>query len=143
MTEAIKSHKIQPPLVNFFNPFRRRIIQEVGGPSLTKQEFKDDCDINRIMDKYIRTGAIDHFSKYSPMYGEFSPCDYQESLNLVNRANKMFAELPASIRQLTETPDGFLSFVQDPKNKDKMAELGLIKQPNLVAPPPSGGASAT
>lgn len=126
------------PLYNFFNPRRRRVISDTTGPSLTRQEFKDDCDINRIMAQFQRTGALAHFSKYAPMYGEFTACDYQEAQNLLKRARDMFDALPSTIRKEVATPEGFLDFVQNPANADKMAELGLTRRsvsaPGAAAP---------
>lgn len=135
-TETIPTHSFRPS-----NP--RRVIQPLGGPSMTKQEFKEQCDINHIMAKYQLTGAIDHFAKWAPQYGDFSPCDYQEARELVTRAQQMFAELPSSIRNLTETPEGFLAFVQNPANAAKLKELGLVKDETPVPPPPSGAVKAS
>lgn len=114
-----------------------RLYQNIGAaPSATKQEFLQDSDINNIMRKYQRTGALTHFAKFSPMYGDFSPCDLQEAQNLVNKAAQMFAELPSSIRNLTQSPAGFLEFIQDPKNASQLEALGLIKSPPPIIPAP-------
>lgn len=104
--------------------------------SKTKQEFKDDCDINRILAKYQRTGALSHFAKYAPQYGEFNALDLQSAQNLLINARKMFDELPSNVRAIVSTPAGFLDFVQDPKNAEKMAELGLKASPPPIAKPP-------
>lgn len=122
---------------NHYNLSWKRVQTPIGSePSMTKQEFKDETDINQIMHRYQRTGAIDHYAKWSPSYGEFSACDFQESLNLVNRARQMFADLPSSIRNLTESPEGFLNFVQDPANAPKLVELGLVPSPPAAVKPP-------
>ena len=42
---------------------RDRLSVDVVGPSLTKQSFKDQCDINRIMRRYSAGGQIDHLAK--------------------------------------------------------------------------------
>jgi len=116
-----------------------RLVQPIGSePSKTKQEFKDDCDINRILAKYQRTGALSHYAKYAATYGDFSSCDYQTAQNTILRAEKMFAELPSSIRNLVATPNGFLDFVQNPANAEKMRELGLTNTPSSpIVPPPA------
>lgn len=144
MNSSKSSKDIHGPLHNFFTPNRRRVYQPHGTePSATKQEFKDDCDINKILRKYQRTGAINHFAKYAPMYGDFSSCDLQEAHDLIKRASKMFDELPSSIRKEVSTPEGFLDFVQDPKNKARMDELGLTKAPRApITPPPAASPPA-
>lgn len=102
---------------------------ELLNPSLTKQSFKKDCDINHIMSKYEKTGLIEHVSRYQGQYGDFSELqDYQTSLNQVILADEMFMSLPATIRSQFENDAGkFLSFVDDPNNLDKMIEMGLAK----------------
>lgn len=117
----------------------KRTYQAIGSePSMTKQEFKDECDINQILQRYQRTGAITHYAQYAPKYGDYSPCDYQEALSLVKNAQEMFAALPSSIRAITHTPDGFLAFIQDPANKPRLVELGLVaSEAPAVKPPPA------
>lgn len=109
-------------------------------PSVTKQEFKDDCDINKILNKFQRTGALEHYSRYSPSYGDYTATDYQTSLNLIKTAQTMYDALPSSIRDLYPTPEAFLNFVQDPSNSSKMDELGLTHTtPPAIRPPSSTG----
>lgn len=124
------------------NRRHRRVVQQVGPePHATKQSFKNETDINHIMARYKKTGAIDHFTRYSPMYGEISPLDFQTAQNVLLRAQQMFDDLPSNIRAETRDPAGFLAFVQDPANKDRMAALGLrnatAATPAETTPPPA------
>lgn len=100
---------------------------EVINPGLTKQAFKKDCDINYIMQKYEKTGVVEHLSRYNGQYGDFSDVqDYHSSLNQVIAADEMFMTLPAGVRkEFDNDPGKFLDFVGDPKNEDRMVELGL------------------
>lgn len=123
-------------LSSFSSPLRRRTAHPVSGDSRTKQEFRDECDINRILSKFQRTGAMQHFAKYAPAYGDFNACDYQTAQNILLRARKMFDALPSNVRTLVSTPQGFLEFVQNPANADKMAELGLKPTPPAPQRPP-------
>jgi len=102
------------------------------GPSLTKQSFTKECDINNIVNKYQRTGALDHVNKHEASYGYASSDDFTASMEIVARGKTMFAELPSKIRTKFENdPAKFLEFVQDEKNKEEMQELGLAhKQSN-------------
>lgn len=118
------------------NRFRRRLQTATPGPSMTRQEFADDCDINRIMARFQVTGAINHFAKYSPIYGEFDALDYQTAQNLIIRARQMFDDLPATIRREVATPAGFLEFISNPANEARMIELGLKKKPPEPIPAP-------
>ena len=51
-------------------PYTREAVQvDAGGESRTKQSFQKECDINAIMAKYQKTGAITHFNKHQQQYG--------------------------------------------------------------------------
>jgi len=96
------------------------------GVSLTKQSFTDECDINTIMRKYQKTGAIDHVNKHEASYGYATSDTFQEALETVARGKQMFEELPSSIRTKFENdPAKFLDFVQDNNNQAEMVEIGL------------------
>lgn len=135
-----------PAPLRCFSPSRRRRVRTpVGGPSLTRQEFTEECDINKIVRRYQLTGAITHFARYSPQYGDFSPCDLQTARNLLKRAEELFAELPANIRAEFPTPEAFLTFVQNPQNAERMRALGLTtseEAPTTLPSPSSGSEGA-
>lgn len=93
---------------------------------MTKQAFKDECNINKIIAKYQKTGAITHLNKNAPQYGYATSLDFREALEVVKEGQRLFDELPANIRKICDhDPAKFLEFVQDPKNKDQLVELGL------------------
>jgi hypothetical protein len=37
---------------------------------LTRQSFADECDVNRIVDTYARTGIVNHLPRTPPVYGD-------------------------------------------------------------------------
>lgn len=95
-------------------------------PSVTKQSFKDECDVNRIVSKFHRTGLIDFVNSNQPRYGDVTPIDYQEALNTVATAQEMFVQLPASLRKrFGNSPEELLAFVQNPENDAEAIKLGL------------------
>lgn len=105
-------------------------------PTLTQQHSKDEADINKIMARYIKTGVIDHVAKYQGQYLENNDIDYHTSQNIIIKADKMFSELPSSVRKEFENnPAEFLKFVNNEENNEKMAELGLTKTPPPKTPP--------
>ena len=101
--------------------------------SLTKQSFKDECDINVIMRHWSNEGIATHLNGRQARYEDFSNVqDYHTSLNLVIKAQEVFDELPASLRARFENDPGqFLDFVGDPANIDEMVDLGLVARPNV------------
>lgn len=118
----------------------RRVFSIDESPSRTRQEFKDECDINFILRNYQRTGALNHFAKFGPQYGDFSSIDFHESMNVVASANTMFAELPSKVRRrFGNDPGAFLEFVQDPGNSEEMRKLGLMESPEPAGQVPPGG----
>lgn len=103
------------------------------GESLTKQSFKDECDINVILAKYTKTGVLPDLIKQNPQYGDFSTAeDYQTSLNKVIFAETQFNSLSSRVRdRFHNDPVEFLNFVHDEKNLKEMKELGLLKNDDL------------
>lgn len=69
-------------------------------PSRTKQEFKDQCDMNLIVQNFLKTGRLDQIDQAKAQYLDLAatPQSYQESLNLVIGAADAFSSLPANIR---------------------------------------------
>lgn len=96
------------------------------GDGLTKQNHKNECDINMIMLRYQKTGIIQHRVDYEDQYDDATGVDFQEAMNLVKSAEKMFSDLPSSVRkQFQNDPSEFMKFVNDPENQDEMISMGL------------------
>lgn len=106
-----------------------RVVTVNDEPSMTVQSSKDECDINRIMEKYEKTGAVTHLAKRSGIYGDFSELtDYQGMLDKVMFAQDAFMTLPAAVRtRFRNDPGALLEFLQDSKNRDEAVRLGLIE----------------
>lgn len=113
---------------------------ECTGESMTHQEFKDECDINFLMKRYMKTGVLDHVNKYQGQYGDFIGAEsYLEARLKIQEANEAFETLPSDLRyQFANDPAQFLDFVQNPDNVDKLVEMGLAtKQDGVVNPSPA------
>lgn len=110
---------------------RKRYPIVFDQPSLTKQSFKDECDVNFILAKYERTGLVDHISRFQGDYSDVTDTvDLHTALNIVRDANDAFASLPSNIRKrFNNDPAHFMDFVSDPENRDEMISLGLISDP--------------
>ena len=105
-------------------------------PTMTQQQFKDEADINRLVDRFLRTGEVPPVDGRA-MYGDFIdvPDGYQAALNAVIEAQAGFDALPSKIRQRFDNdPAELLSFLQDPKNLDEAVELGLLEKPVPAEP---------
>lgn len=105
--------------------------------SMTDQRFKDDCSIQSILARYRVTGDLAHLG-YNPngvplkpfKEGDFADIgDYQECLELVMSAKEQFDALPSNIRkEVGNTPEGMLKFINDPKNYERGVELGIFEK---------------
>lgn len=102
-------------------------VDFTDSPSLTRQEFAAECDINTLMSQYEKTGVINHFNSGEPQYVDFTEIpDLQNSLHVLADATAAFMSLPATVRRdFNNDPTQFLEFASDPKNLDKMREYGL------------------
>lgn len=125
------SYEVRPPFA------RVRTTFTTTGESMTRQEAKDECDINNIMKKFERTGMLDHRNQFQGQYGDYTnvPTDYHSAMNQVVAAEEMFLTVPAKVRaKFGNDPGAFLAFVSDPKNQDEMIELGLATRQQLEEP---------
>ncbi len=111
----------------------KRQVYLTDGESLTQQHFAKEADIKTIIKKHDRTGIISHVARGVAHYGDYSEVnEYRESLDIVNHANESFAELPSEVRAYFNNDAGeFFEFATDPKNEEKMVELGLKAAPPL------------
>jgi len=48
-------------------------------PSLTKQSFRDECDVNLIVKRYTETGMINSIPRTTPQYGDAPEGDFLEA----------------------------------------------------------------
>lgn len=89
----------------------------------TKQSFKDETDVNQIIQKHTRMGTLSHLEQFGGQYGDMADFDFQEAQNQIAKANSMFETLPSAVRnQFANSPEEFFKFVNDPENSENLAE---------------------
>ncbi len=97
----------------------------------TKQSFRDECDINLIMQRAAQGGTISHLTKYEGVYADFSDFDFREHETKMAEGETIFAALPAEIRrEFAQSPQAFFDYVNDPANADDLRK----KLPALAKP---------
>lgn len=108
---------------------RKRVQIEFLDESLTKQCFAEDCDVNNIMKKWIKTGELPG-TDVVPKFGDFTNVsDYQESCNRVIEAQMQFEALDSKIRsRFANDPANLMNFLQDPSNIEEGIALGLLER---------------
>ncbi len=107
-----------------------------SGTGKTKQSFKDECDVNRIVSRFAETGLITHAHGREPQYGFASAQSFTEAAYIVAESNQIFEALPSETRaHFKNSVIDYLDAVEDPERQAELAELGLI--PPLPEPIPS------
>ena len=101
---------------------------EHGEPQYTtEQAHREQCDVNLIIRKYDKTGLILHVNKIEHKFGDMTANDFAMMQKIVTEAKSSFEALPTEIKnEFHNSPEEFLRFMEDPKNRDRALELGLI-----------------
>lgn len=101
--------------------------------SLAKQSFKEECDINTIIDRFgigyeMPEGVV------APVYGDFTEVkSFQDAVNAIAAANESFDALPAAVRaRFRNDPAGFVDFCSDELNRAEAEKLGLVFKKEVV-----------
>lgn len=100
-----------------------------GTTTRTQQHFKDEVDINTIVERFGVTGEQIPTQQY-PTYEEYEGIyDYQTAMNVIVKARETFMTLPAKARaRFDNSPQKFMEFIHDPDNVDEAVKLGLAKK---------------
>lgn len=107
-------------------------------PSLTRQEFADECDINNLMAKFENSGLLpSHVNNAEPRYLDVSNVpDLQQAHEILQQATASFMSLPATVRRdFDNDPIKFINFAENPANIEKMREWKLAPPAPVEAPP--------
>lgn len=119
---------------------RKAIRRDCSGIGKTKQSFKEQCDINRIMARAKKKGSLTHINARPGFYGDVSGVvDYRSALEMVRNMDSMFRKLPAKVRSRFDNDVGtMLEFLRDPGNREEAIKLGLVEKPVKEASVPPG-----
>lgn len=101
----------------------------------TKSSHKDECDINKVMEKYVKTGQMPAGLR-RPRFEDFQfEGGLKEMLERYQYAEADFLSLPSKIRtRFDNDPVKFVEFFQQPMNAQEAYDLGF-----LTEPPPQPG----
>lgn len=94
----------------------------------TRQEFKDQCDINKIVARATNGVATSNLVVRQGVFADVSEIgDYMDVLNRVKAVESLFSALPSEIRKRFENdPAGFLEAWQNDSDGSLHRELGFI-----------------
>lgn len=109
-----------------------------GGPSMTRQEFAEECDVNALMARYEKTAVWPGpLRTTEPVYMDTTIVpNFREALDMLREANEAFMRLPAATRrEFDNNAEKFVEFAQDPENRAKLVEWGLTEPEKVPEPP--------
>nr|QJB19425.1 MAG: internal scaffolding protein [Microvirus sp.] len=96
-------------------------------PSRTQQHFRDETDINVMVQRFQRTG-IPEAPPVFPGVQDFTEVhDFRSAMQAVVDADRAFAAMPSSIRErFMNDPARLLDFISDNANYDEAVRLGIV-----------------
>lgn len=96
--------------------------------TLTQQQYRDECDINTILERFGITGELPTNVRQPIMADFIDALDYKDAMNAVRAANEAFMEMPAGVRARFENnPHLFVEFFSREENREEGVRLGLIE----------------
>jgi len=108
-----------------------RLIQPTYTDGRTKQSFKDETDINKILHRAQKAGTLSHLQRFEGRYGDFADFDFFEATLQLTKGREVFDALPSELRnEFNQSPAQFFAYVNDPANIDELSK----KLPALAEP---------
>lgn len=108
-------------------------------PTLTQQHFRDECDVNRIVERAIRTGDTTVFTsaQRAEFYDASVVTDYADAMAMIDDVNDDFNSLPSATRAMFgNSVSQYVEWMCNPLNWDKARELGLLSGGEVPATGP-------
>lgn len=110
----------------------------------TQQQFKEECDMNRIVKNAERGIAPRFLARGVPQFGDFSNVpNLMEAHNIMQRAQEAFMNLPAALRlELGNDPTRINELTREQAERFKLTKP-TPPPPADPAPPVQGGTAGT
>jgi len=95
----------------------------------TQQQYKDETNPNRIVQRYVNTGELPHGNNSQPLYIDHTQFeDYTIMLNKTTELQQQFMKLHPRIRaRFSNQPAELLAFLENPENRPEAEKMGLVK----------------
>lgn len=126
------THNPEGPVVKFYTKYDRPLkdfaLDQGDEKSLTRQSEADSADINKIMERFDRTGQLPVSMKV-PNYGDARIVDFQTAKQIVLDAQTAFNDLPVKARvYFNHDPQNMLNALADTSelNNKKLFDLGIL-----------------
>jgi len=112
----------------------------------TKSEFVDECDINKLIARYVKTGRLpDNAKSAAARFGDFSQVPtFGEMQEKILAANDLFMELPSAVRkQFDNDPGQFLAAADTKEGRVILQALGLGAESTDLNPLGGAGSASS
>lgn len=110
---------------------------EFHEPSLTQQQFKDECEIESLLKAHNLGQVMGILNNHGqqPLYGDVSEIpDFHASQNHVARATEYFEGLPSDVRsRFNNSLSEFLTTLNNPDAREALTEMGVLKAADKAA----------
>ena len=105
---------------------------EFHEPSLTQQQFKQDCEIESLLKAHNLSQVMGIMNNHNqqPLYGDVSEIpDFHVSQNHLARATEYFEGLPSDVRsRFNNSLSEFLTTLNNPSAREALTEMGVLKK---------------
>lgn len=112
----------------FYTAYDRppRVVSDVGGESMTQQQFAQVCDINYIVKRAQRTGTIPCIPN-DFVFGDFSDSTFKERMDSMANIKSYFDGLPSNVRlAYGNDVNNLIASMTTDEGVAKARELGLL-----------------
>lgn len=103
---------------------RKRVQKKFTQPSLTKQSFRDECDISVIVRNFAVTGTLPQ-KRQEPQYG-VAHGDFQEAQFALAAARSTFETLSPEVRAKYGDLNEIVRAMNDPARASELASDGIF-----------------
>ncbi len=109
---------------------------EFHEPSLTQQQFKDECEIESLLKAHNLSqvmGIVNNHDR-QPLYADVTDIpDFHDAQNHVARATEYFEGLPSDVRsRFNNSLSEFLTTLNNPDAREALTEMGVFKAADKV-----------
>lgn len=110
---------------------------EFHEPSLTQQQFKDECEIESLLKAHNLSQVMGIMNNHGqqPLYADVTDIpDFHDAQNHVARATEYFEGLPSDVRsRFNNSLSEFLTTLNDPGAREALTEMGVLKKADKAA----------
>ena len=101
-------------------------------PSLTQQQFKDECEIESLLKAHNLSQVMGIMNNHGqqPLFADVSDIpDFHDAQNHVARATEYFEGLSSDVRsRFNNSLSEFLTTLNDPGAREALTEMGVLKK---------------